>query len=283
MATFYNQATLNIGNTSVSSNVTEGEITSRLAVTKTAATASYRRGSLVTYVVTLTNSGLTDTPSLTLIDNLGEYSPIGDCTGIVPLNYVEGSLLYYVNGTEEEPPTVTTDGALTVSGIVIPVGGNVTLIYTAEVNEFARLSLGSEITNTATVYGCDEVSDSATVTVSEQTDLSITKSLCPRTVGACGEITYTFIIVNNGNAPVVATDGLTVNDLFTPPLSDIEVTVNGSPIEEGTGYTYDAEMGEFATVSGALSVPAATYSRDPETCAITSTPGFTTLTVRGNI
>ena len=52
---------------------------------------------------------------------------------------------------------------------------------------------------------------------------------------------------------------------------------------EGTGYTYNALTGEFATLNGVVSVPEATYVRDLETGIITTTPGVTILTVTGRI
>ena len=283
MATFYNQATLNIGNTSIPSNVTEGELLSTLSITKTAATTSYKNGSDVTYVVTVTNTGTNDTAPLTIIDNLGEFSPSGECTGILPLNYVTGSLLYYVNGTPTTPPTVTAETPLTIGGVVVPGGGNVTLVYTGEANEFADLTAGSQISNTVAILGFDDASDTATVPVDEYTDLSITKSLCPSIVGSSGEITYTFIIQNSGNASVAATDNLTVTDVFTPALTNITVTVNGDIITENVGYTYDETTGEFATLGGALPVSAATFTRDSTTCRVTLAPGYTTLVVTGTI
>lgn len=283
MATFYNQATLNLGTTTIPSNVTEGEILSTITLTKASATTSYTRGGEVTYVITLTNSGTRDSAPLTLVDNLGEYSPTAGCTALVPISYIDSSLLYYVNGIPTTPPTVTVAGELTVSGIIIPAGGTVTLIYTGTVNELASLTIGSEIVNTATLTCYEDASDTASVPVREETNLSITKSLCPTTVGIDGEVSYTFIIQNSGNKEVLATDSLTVRDVFTPPLSNLTVTVNGTPLAEGTGYTYDETSGEFQTLDGALTVPSATYTRDPVSCAVGIVPGYTTVVVRGNV
>ena len=41
--------------------------------------------------------------------------------------------------------------------------------------------------------------------------------------------------------------------------------------------------GEFATVNGVVTVPSATYTQDPTTGAITTTPGVAVLTVTGTV
>ena len=54
-------------------------------------------------------------------------------------------------------------------------------------------------------------------------------------------------------------------------------------LSAGTGYTYDEATGQFATVPGIITVPAATYTQDPVTGEYTTTPGLATLTVTGTI
>ena len=97
-----------------------------------------------------------------------------------------------------------------------------------------------------------------------------------------GRVTYTFLIQNSGNEAIVATDNASVTDTFDPILTDLVVTFNGTVLAEGTGYTYNAATGQFATVPGAITVPAATYTQDA-TGAYTTTPGIATLTVTGTI
>ena len=66
-------------------------------------------------------------------------------------------------------------------------------------------------------------------------------------------------------------------------LSDLTVTLNGTELALGTEYTYNAATGEFATVDGVITVPAATYVQDPTTGTITTTPGVAVLTVTGRV
>ena len=109
MATFYNQATLSYGGNVVNSNTTEAELLSGLTITKTAVSSTYDPDGNVVYVVTLSNMGGATYTGLTLTDDLGAYDLLGG-TEVVPLTYVDGSLLYYLNGVLQPTPTVTTIG-----------------------------------------------------------------------------------------------------------------------------------------------------------------------------
>ena len=283
MATFFNQASMSFGGSVTNSNITSGEVVGGLTLTKTAITTDYRAGDGITYLLTITNNGETDYTGITLTDNLGAYTLPDDTTPLVPLTYVDGTLLYYKDGVLQPTPEVLPGPPLTVNGLSIPKGSNAIIVYEARANSYAPLSSGSEILNTASIPSCDDVSESATVSVRDEAILTISKTVCPEVVTCAGEITYTFIIQNTGNTAVVATDSLTVSDTFNPTLSNITVTLNGEPLTVDVGYTYNTETGEFTTLPGAITVPAATYARDPQTGVVTTTPGFTKLTVSGTI
>ena len=284
MATFYNQATLSFCGGVVNSNTTEAELLSGLQLTKTAITATYAAGGNVVYAVTLQNMGGSAYTDLTVTDDLGAYT-VGTAT-VVPLTYVDGSVLYYVNGVPQAAPTVSAVGNLEFSGVSVPAGGSATIVYQAQANGFAPLAAGSTITNTATTNGgagIGEISDTATVSVNAAPELTIAKAVCPAIINDNDTLTYTIIVQNLGNTPIFATDGVIISDMFNPVLSDITVTLNGTALEEDTGYTYDAATGAFATVDGVVTVPAATYTQDPITGAVTTTPGVTVLTVSGTV
>ena len=280
MAIFYNQASLSFGGTVTSSNITQGEIIAGLTMTKTAASSDYGPGDGITYVISIVNAGTTDVIDLTLTDNLGEYTVPGGTLEVTPLTYIEDSLLYYQNGVLASGAEVNPGPPLVISGITVPAGGNVTIIYEGRANAFAPLSAGSAIYNTATLSGCEELTANAQVETRDEAALTISKAISPATVTCGDEVTYTFVIQNSGNVPVVATDDLIVTDTFNPLLSDITVTLNG---ESFTGYTYDEATGEFSTNAGAITVPAATYTRDPITRVVTTTPGVAILTVAGSV
>lgn len=286
MATFYNQASLSFGGNVVNSNTTEAELLSGLTLTKTAISTSYSAGSGIVYAITLTNAGSTAYNGITVTDNLGEYTLAGGTATVVPLTYVQDSISYYQNGILQPTPTVSTTDGLAISGIDLPANSTATFIYETTANEFAPIADGGTITNTASVNGgagIGELTASATVTAVAEPRLTIAKAVCPQVVTDNGQLTYTIIVQNSGNLPIVATDSVIINDVFNPILSDIEVTLNGATLTEGTGYTYNEASGEFATTDGTITVPVATYTQDPTTGVITTTPGVAVLTVTGTV
>ncbi len=283
MATFTNQATLRYNNSVVNSNVTTGELLEALSATKTAVVDNYVPGSDITYVVNIVNSGTTPFTGLTITDNLGQYT--FNTQTLTPLDYVDGSARYYINGVLQAQPTATAGPPLTVTGLSIPAGGVATLIYVARANQFAPLGTTDNITNTATLSGggVTPVTTEATVTPEAGARLSINKAISPSVVTENGRLTYTFTIQNLGNAAAAATDSVSVTDTFLPVLSDLVVTLDGVTWTEGVNYNYNPATGEFTTVPGQITVPAATYTQDPVTGALVVEPGVSVLTVTGTV
>ena len=283
MATFFNQATLSYSGGTVNSNITTGEIIEVLSATKTAVVDEYSGSSDVTYVINIVNSGSVPYTGITVTDDLGAYES-GTQT-LQPLDYVEGSINYFVNGALQADPTVVAGPPLVVSGITVPANGVATLIYAARTNEFAPPAEGGTITNTATVNGngITEITVNETINAATDPNLSITKSVSPTTVTENGQISYTFIIQNSGNTEAVATDNVVITDQFNPILSGISVTYNGAAWTEPANYTYNEATGLFSTVAGNITVPAATFTQDPVTGAWVTEPGVATITVTGTI
>lgn len=283
MATFFNQATLTYNDTVINSNITTGEIQEVLTITKTAVQTDYTQGGDVTYVINIRNTGTLAYNGLTVTDDLGAYTS-GTQT-LVPLTYQDGTATLFVNGIPQAAPTVTAGPPLAISGINVPAGGVATILYAATLNQFAPLDTDGAITNTATLSGggITPISDSETITAAQQANLTISKSLCPAVVVENGQITYTFVIQNTGNTPVVATDNAVITDTFDPALSNLTVTYEGTAWTAPANYTYNPATGQFATNPGQITVPAATYTQDPVTGAVIIQPGVTTLTVTGTV
>ncbi len=282
MATFFNQATLSYRRGVVNSNITQGELLAVLSVTKTAIVGEYSRNSHITYAVNIINSGNTSFTGITVKDNLGSYSVNGDT--VTPLDYIDGSIKYFVNGVLQSTPNVSFGNCLVFSCINIPANGVATLIYTVRVNSFAPLSEGAFIENTVVVgCGTNSVVANEIVNVSENPELLIVKSLNPTTVTQSDRLTYTITIQNIGNTPANVNDNIVITDLFNPILSDISVTYNGNQWSEPSNYTYNKTTGLFQSVSGQISVPAATYSVNPQNGEWIINPGTVTLTITGTI
>lgn len=284
MAIFSNQATLTYNGSSTNSNIAYGEILDVLAVTKTAVEGSYTPGELVTYVVTLRNTGSAALTGLTVTDDLGGYDFNG--TTIYPLTYEAGSVALFTNGVPQPAPAVTAGPPLVVTGITVPAGGDVVLVYQARVNAFADPVAGGTIDNTVTVTGdglSAPITATETVTADAAPVLTISKSITPSQVVDNDRVTYTFVIQNSGNQPVVATDNAAITDTFDPILTALTVTFDGAAWTQGVQYNYNEATGLFTTVPGQILVPAATYTQDPVTGAYSVTPGIATLVVTGTI
>lgn len=284
MAIFSNQATLTYNGNSTNSNIAYGEILDVLTATKTAVEGTYAPGELVTYVVTLRNTGTATLTGLTVTDDLGGYDFGG--TTVYPLTYETGSATMFVNGTPQGAPTVTVGPPLVFGGINVPAGGDVVLVYQARANAYADPVAGGTIDNTVTVTGdglSAPITATETVTVDAAAQLTISKSITPAQVVDNDRVTYTFVIQNTGNEAVVATDNAAITDTFDPILTALTVTFNGTAWTEGVQYNYDETTGLFTTVPGQILVPAATYTQDPVTGAYTGTPGIATLIVTGTI
>ena len=282
MAIFSNQATLTYNGNTTNSNIAYGEILDVLAVTKTAVEGSYAPGGVVTYVVTLRNTSAAALSDLTVTDDLGGYPFNG--TTVYPLSYIAGSAALFIDGVPQPAPAVTAGPPLAVTGLSIPASGDAVLVYQAQVTAYADPAAGGTINNTVTVTGdglSAPITATETVTATSAAALTISKSINPAQVVDNDRVTYTFVIQNTGNTPVIATDNAAITDTFDPVLTALTVTYDGVTWTEGVQYNYTG--GVFTTVPGQILVPAATYTQDPATGAYTLTPGIATLTVTGTI
>ena len=284
MAIFTNQATLTYRGNTTNSNIAYGEILDVLAVDKVAVEGNYTPGALVTYAVTLRNTGTAPLTGLTLTDDLGGYDFNGST--VYPLTYEDGSVTLFVDGVLVAAPTVTAGPPLVIGGITVPGGGDVVVIYQARANEFANPTVGGVIVNAVTVTG-DGLG--APVLAAEEVEaaaapvLTISKAITPAQVVDNDRVTYTLVIQNSGNEAVAATDDASISDVFDPILTNLTVIFEGNVWTEGVEYTYDETTGLFTTLPGRITVPAATYTQDPVSGAYTLTPGIATLTITGTI
>ena len=284
MATFTNQAFLSYNNVTTASNVATGEIVEVLSANKTAVVDNYTLSDRVAYVISIQNTGSIPFTGLTVTDNLGGYG-FGTET-VYPLSYVEDSVKYYVNGVLSTAPTVSAGPPLSFTGVSVPAGGNVIIVYEALVNQFAPPATDGVITNTATVTGAGLTSPiiaEETISATQAPELTINKSITPSTVTENSTLTYTFTIQNFGNTDAIATDNVILRDTFNPALTNINVSLDGVALTAGTDYVYSEQDGEFSTVAGRITVPAATYTQDATTGAWIITSGAAILTVSGTI
>ena len=285
MATFTNQATLTYGANVVNSNIVTGELQEVLSANKTALTDTYRVGEPQTFAINLINSGAAPFTGVTVTDDLGAYDFGTPAQTLVPLDYVTGTVRYFVDGVLQPAPTVTGENPLTITGLTVPAGDNAMILYEATPNQYAPLGPGGTVNNTANVTGSGFTAFAAesAVTADPGVDLSITKALDPVVVSENAPLTYTFTIQNRGSTAAEAVEDIVVSDTFNPRLTGITVTLDGTPLTEGTDYTYDEATGAFATVPGRITVPTATFAQNNASGAYATTPGASTLTVTGTV
>ena len=283
MARFTNQAQLSYGNSVINSNIASGEIMEVLAVTKTAVRNSYTQNDRITFAVSIVNTGTLPFNGVTLTDDLGSYS--FDTQTLLPLTYVENTMHYYVNGILQATPKVTVGPPMEISGLTIPAGGSIFIVYETETNTFTPVDTGATVTNTVTLTGAGATPVTATsvITADDTPVLSITKSVSPVPVSENGILTYTFLIQNSGNTPVETTGEAVIRDVFDPLLTSLTVSFNGAAWTEGTNYNYDDTTGIFTTIPGQIMVPAACFTQDPVTGEWATDPGVSTLVISGTL
>lgn len=285
MATFYNQATLSYNGNVRSSNITTGNIIEVLSADKNAVLDTYSADNDVVYVISIVNNGNAAYNGIRITDNLGSYTPSETSPAVVPLTYVPDSVNLYVNGVKQTDPAVSDTNPLTIENISVPAGGSAVVIYSARPNQFAPPDTTGSITNNAVISGNNfaDIPVTETITPDNAADLTISKSLTPTEVEENGAVTYTFVIQNYGNTASLSTDDIVFRDVFTPVLTSLTATYNGTPWTEGTNYTYDTTTGEFVTTAGQIQVPAATFTQDEQTGAWSVQPSVSTLVIKGNI
>ncbi len=284
MAQFFNQAKLSYNGITTTSNLATGEVVSNLEMTKTSVEKTYEQNSEIRYVITIQNKTNTAYTALTLQDDLGTYEFNG--TQLTPMKFVDGTIQYYVNGASQGTLASTYATTLTINNIAVPANGNAIIAYTVKTNEYAPLGADGEITNTATLTGngiSSAVTAQATVTASQGTMLSISKTATPTTVTDNDPLTFTFVIQNLGSVEAGTDANVQLIDELDPILSDLTVTYNGTEWTAPDNYSYNQDTGLFTSVLGEITVPAAQFTQDPDTGAWAVTPGCVTVVITGTV
>ena len=265
------------------SNIAEISVESAVGFTKTSLGNTYTDNSILTYILTVTNSSGSAVTGSTITDNLGTY--VFGTTELTPLEYVSPAVLL-ING-QDVSAQLTVDASIPGSLIFtipsIPAGATANIIYKAQLNDYAPLAVDSTIINTSTFESnseCADTSASATVSVANTANISIIKQMCPNPV-VCGDtITYTIKIYNYGNT---AAENVVLTDDFNPAPANITVSRDGVLLL-GTDYTYvDGTLTVPPASATPITVPAATFTQDPTTGIITITPSVVEYTITGTI
>ena len=265
------------------SNIAEIAIESAVGFTKTSVGNTYRENSILTYILTVTNSSGSDITGSTITDNLGTYT--FGVSELTPLDFIEPAVLL-INGQDVSAQLIvdnTTTGSLVFTLPTIPAGTTANIIYKAQTNDFAPLATDSTIVNTSTFESNSECADttaSTTVSVANTANISIIKQMCPNPV-VCGDtITYTIRIYNYGNT---AAENVVLTDDFNPAPANITVSRNGILLL-GSDYSYvNGTLTVPAEGGTPITIPPATFTQDPTTGIISITPSVVEYTITGTI
>ncbi len=285
MATIENFATVRytvggVAETAVS-NLAEVELESSVTLSKVPLGTEYGEDTVLTYILTVQNTSGAPITNVRIEDNLGTF-PFG-ATELTPLTY-NGNAVLLLNGQDSTAQlTVDSDTPSTLVFTIptLAAGATANIVYQARVNEFAPLDVNDTIANTASLTAdtdCAVGSATATVTAEAGANVSVFKQMSPNPV-VCGDtLTYTIRIFNYGNT---VAENVQLSDTFDPAPTNITVTRNSVPT---TDYTYDAGVLTVPTTADTGdTVPAATFTRDAVTGAVTVTPGVVEYVITGSI
>lgn len=265
------------------SNVAEISVESAVGFTKTSVGNTYKDNSILTYILTVTNSSGSAITGSTITDNLGTY--VFGASELTPLKFLSPAVLL-INGQDVSTQLTVDDtvpSSLTFTLPTIPAGATANIIYKAQTTDYAPLSTDSTITNTSTFESnseCADSSASATVSVENSANVSIIKQMCPNPV-ICGDtITYTIKIYNYGNATA---ENVVLTDEFNPAPTNVTVSRDGVLLL-GTDYSYvNGTLTVPASGGTPINIPPATFVQDPTTGIITVTPSVVEYTITGTI
>ncbi len=267
----------------VSSNLASTVLSDPLTVSKSALETAYRAGEAITYVITVTNGSTVPLSDVTISDNLGACES-AQGVSIAPLSYVGPAKLYLDGVYQSELSPVTTEEGVAFTIPAIPQATNATILYKATPSAYAPMTPDSAITNVASfspAAGTEPITAQHTLPVDSYAALTVEKEMSPNPISDGGVLVNTFTITNTGN--VEATE-LVLSDVFMTPLSGVSVSIDGSPVAADDFEFADSTLtlpADGASLS--LTVPAATFAEDPDTGAVTMTPGVTVVTVTGTV
>lgn len=271
-----------VTNTTVS-NLAEISLESSVSLSKTVLKDTYAENTELSYILTVQNSSGAPLSNVRIEDDLGSFA--FGTNELTPLTY-GGDAILLING-EDASAQLTVDSqstsALVFTITTLPAGATANIVYNARVNEFAPLDAESRIVNTATLSAdsdCAEGEASATVIAASAANVSVFKQMSPNPV-ICGEtVTYSIRIYNYGNAPA---ENVRLTDTFDPAPTNLTVTRNGIAVP-ATDFTYENGILTVpAETSDGDTIPAASFSRDPQTGVVSVIPGMVEYVITGTI
>ncbi|MDM8530892.1 Calx-beta domain-containing protein [Anaerolineales bacterium HSG25] len=215
-----------------------------LVLTKTVNDDTPSMGDLITYTIVVSNGGLVDATGAAISDTM----PTG-LTFAGPVTLIPAQSGATLASSQADLPTLAT-------GLTITSSEYITLTMPVTVN--SNVAHDTLISNTAWVTSTEvmtTISDTVVITVSNEVDLVMSKSVTPtHYVGLGDTITYTLTFTNEGAGTAL---GVQITDTIPTSLTNLSVISSGLSItRNGTSiYLWDVQdmgVGDMGiiTVSG---------------------------------
>jgi len=249
-------------NASASTQVVGGTGSPSLSLSKAASKTSLLAGDSVTYTLTVVNTGTAAASSVSVSDVLPAtiYFTYGSCTTATGSCSQSGGTLSWTVGTLAAGASASLTFTMNVGATGVPAG-------VTPLNNTATATDSSYCTGGSPPASC--TSNTVTVSVSGNPNVSISKTASPASVAPGGLVTYTLTVSNSGSA---AATGVIVNDPVPAHLSFKAITSAGS----GTG-SFDAVNNQVVFNVGTLAAGASTTLSFTATVGSLAS-GTTTLT-----
>ena len=223
-------------------------------------------------MATITNQAALSYNGITTLSNIA----VGELVEVLTVTKTAADETYTAGGVKTFAISLVNASAAALTGLTVTdtLGS-----YTFGANTLYPLTYSAG----SLLYYVNGVLQATPTNAATEPQLAISKSICPSSVAENGTLTYTLTLLNRGNTAADAGDELVITDTFDPILKNLAVRFNGAAWTEGVHYTYDAVTGAFATVVGALTVPAATFTQDAATGVFTVDPGTSELVITGTL
>jgi len=202
-----------------------------ISITKTDGVTSAVPGSSVTYTITVTNSGPSADPSVTVADT-----------------FPSSLTCNYTSTVTGGATGNTASGSGNISDTLnMPSGSTVTYTANCNIDSGATGTLSNTATATASVTDPDTTNNSATDsdTLTPEADISVTKTDSPDPVTTGNTLTYTVTVTNNG--PSDATD-VTLTDTLQAGVTFVSTSSTQGTCSEASG-TVTCNIGGMAKAS----------------------------------
>lgn len=255
-----NQATLSYNNTTTNSNTVTTQILSlyNLTATKESLQTTYTPNQSITYLTRVENTGSASLYNLTIVDNLAD--------GLI--NYLNGSVKGYLNGTEINVNVISTANnvTFTIDNVMNP-GDNVIIVFKTS-TPLTRPDVLTNVQNISANGGTTtgpivSANPSASVELASYAALEIIKSANKPSIYSGDSLTYTFQITNSGNE---LANNVTFSDIF--PTGYTINTITLTTPTSTTPVSYDPTT--YVT-GNTLTIPALTIPVGTSTLTVVGT------------